>query len=943
MVDEHSEKNVEKPGSLKDTLESASRESTAGKANLVEKQRKDLAYQKSEDRPPGDASRALGRPSIVDDTGAVLVSGKKAHSDNASNQIHAFEQAAGKASGKAETAVNAIVDQSKKSFNQKDFGQLIDGLKSAGDRQPYPDFYAKVLKPLSEELKGTLPRVQEGGITKPLQIMGTTSDARHSGIVLTTDTPDGQSKHVYVLEKDGSYREAGRTEKGWVTREGGQKYEMGSDGQLQLKKETGDGKPPESNYKVTINPDGSSTTIDEHGNISIMRPDGGFRQENKDGTGYERLLQADHTCKEKHWGPRPDQNYELNQQPDNSLKGVDPAGRTHTKWGDTEKISYPDGRACTLVPDGVGGRIENHSGPRQQDSFDLSRNSDGSIKISEKAGDKPYESINDPKIKAERDRLSHLAEQKITDPEELDRFQADMARFEDRSRKIEADFKTEGWKPADAAEKAHAEVTKTYAQISRLLEAGDNPRIPLDAKQRTQIAEQIMSHAATPTSIDQGQHNTCNVTTVEVRTYSKDPSAAARLVVDAATMGEYTSKNNHKVTLVPGDLAPHDEAKTNPPSEGARGLASQLFEITAVNIHYQSVTPDIHYRQREPGAMPDPGDTGERLVDYSTHPPTNTGKQPGLGSDQIVNIGNEITGRTEYNWYLQHKEYGGTNTVGIESEKSLQDAVAQARDNGKLPVTIMVHTGNEPFLTDSGAGAAGGSGGWHVVNITDYAAGPPARVAIDNQWGAGADHTGKNMVSVQELYMSMRNPAEPGCLADMKKQVEDNRARGIVDDYKELEYLRLQNKSGKLSAEDYQKQLEDRIRDLNKHEHDQKASRTFDIDSSFRINGKLEALVRNLPPEQKLSTLHLERSLGRIDGASYDWQVAQAFVAIKKQLREDIKNDRYQGDRKQHYDNLNYEFRAITGELPPERRESIQAQVRAALPPPSPIPIPVSD
>src|SRR5258706_14041011 len=85
---------------------------------------------------------------------------------------------------------------------------------------------------------------------------------------------------------------------------------------------------------------------------------------------------------------------------------------------------------------------------------------------------------------------------------------------------------------------------KSYDSIDRLLEAKDNPAVPLTEADRVRVAKQVMSQEATPTSIDQGRHNTCNVTTVEERTYTRNPSEAAKLVEQVATTGAYETKDH---------------------------------------------------------------------------------------------------------------------------------------------------------------------------------------------------------------------------------------------------------------------------------------------------------------------------------------------------------------------------------------------------------------
>ena len=127
--------------------------------------------------------------------------------------------------------------------------------------------------------------------------------------------------------------------------------------------------------------------------------------------------------------------------------------------------------------------------------------------------------------------------------------------------------------------------------------------------------------------------------------------------------------------------------------------------------------------------------------------------------------------------------------------------LAELKEGKKLPIIIQVHTGMEPFLKDSGGGAAGGSGGWHVVTITGFE--PPNKVAIDNQWGEAKDHTGANMVNTHDLYL---------CTLDTEKtaqktheQVAWNKAHHQVDTNKSLDDLRFQHATGQLDNEDYVK------------------------------------------------------------------------------------------------------------------------------------------
>src|SRR5262249_11465945 len=162
----------------------------------------------------------------------------------------------------------------------------------------------------------------------------------------------------------------------------------------------------------------------------------------------------------------------------------------------------------------------------------------------------------------------------------------------------------------------------TYHQISRLIQAGDSA--PLGAAERLRLAEQVLHHAAAPMKIDQGVNKTCNVTTVEKRIFTRQPSEAARLIADVATTGRYVTANGAVVNLerIPGGLKPDQEAlwswtrpfdaKQNSDIrlDGRRTYASQLLQNTAVNIKYASHKGDVIMYEKHDTSVR--GDTGER-------------------------------------------------------------------------------------------------------------------------------------------------------------------------------------------------------------------------------------------------------------------------------------------------------------------------------------------
>ncbi|MCA9815040.1 MAG: LysM peptidoglycan-binding domain-containing protein, partial [Cyanobacteria bacterium HKST-UBA01] len=211
----------------------------------------------------------------------------------------------------------------------------------------------------------------------------------------------------------------------------------------------------------------------------------------------------------------------------------------------------------------------------------------------------------EPEESDAKKKLLEEAEAKFGDePEKFEDFKKDMETFEARK---ERDGITDG------------DIDNTYKEVTRLLEAeGDTP---INQEQREKLAQQIMFQAANPNQIDQGTNNTCNMNTVEVKTYTKQPAAAAKLVVDVATTGKYTTTDGVTVEI---DPTPHGQSKNEVKFDGARSHASEIFQVTGVNLHLNiennKTTPpgQLRYEQHDP--VPGVRGGGEKLMDYSTTP-----------------------------------------------------------------------------------------------------------------------------------------------------------------------------------------------------------------------------------------------------------------------------------------------------------------------------------
>ncbi len=481
-----------------------------------------------------------------------------------------------------------------------------------------------------------------------------------------------------------------------------------------------------------------------------------------------------------------------------------------------------------------------------------------------KSNPEAVEKLRESEKNYEHKKLEDWANKSLQEPERS-KFKKDMVTFEERAKK-------------DGL--AHADVAVTYREIQRLTNA--TGETPLTSLERNHLAQQVLHQAAVPTSIDQGTHNTCNITTVEARCYTRTPAQAARLVADVALTGEYRS--THDGTLVKQDPKAHTQSKVWPTPDGARSHASEIFQVTATNLYYVKHNAlhgtNLRYEQVDPNPG-DKGDNGERLWDGNKEVPDGKGgfdRTPSLSEGRLTVISNEISARPEDDVTLASaKWYSGTaeNVTKIESKEDLATKLKYLKEHGQLPVIVRVNTTAEPFYTDSGQGAAGGSGGAHVVTITDFDE-KTNSVTIDNQWGTGSDHGKDKPIAIKDLFTSMQSNV--GIEEQLKRDVADNKANGVVDTPKQLELLRIQRLNKTITDADY-------------------ASQVMDIKHSTWESGKvserqkaqdrmvLKELIEKSPAKDQIELLRKEKQLGMIDYVDYRTQLTYAGVKVETDFK----------------------------------------------------------
>lgn len=306
-------------------------------------------------------------------------------------------------------------------------------------------------------------------------------------------------------------------------------------------------------------------------------------------------------------------------------------------------------------------------------------------------------------------------------------------------------------------------VAETLLHISRVL---DPVRLVDPARKQVNgemsiTALGMMRNAADPTAIDQGGHNTCNVNTVECRLYSREPQVAVKVVADVAITGEFRTADNTVVR--PRTLTPDGEAKAYPTPDGWRNYASQIFQVTAINIHWnrKDTLPggkfaglgNIHYCQGGPG------EPSEYLLNTSKTPPeihkfdTIDANHPWLDVQQMSEINEQMTGRPSENFSIG-RAFSASESKGcikVSSLDEFKERLSILATGRGFPIIVEVDAAKKPMGSGEGFGP-------HVATITHY---DPltGMVTVDNQWGKGNDMTDatgqRPRISVADLYENM--------------------------------------------------------------------------------------------------------------------------------------------------------------------------------------------
>jgi hypothetical protein len=489
---------------------------------------------------------------------------------------------------------------------------------------------------------------------------------------------------------------------------------------------------------------------------------------------------------------------------------------------------------------------------------------------------KPYESqlvgftpsemllkrVEFPTSSGEKTSLSNAIDR--LDSARRDRFYRRMEEFETRARKE--------YMPA-------AQIEATYAQIRRLIEGRS---ASLTEEQCINIAEQTISMAADPTSIDQGVHDTCGAAVVEVRTYMRHPEKAIQLVADAALNGEVLTKSGR---ALPIDTTPHDTSKLDFPKPGQRSHASELFQVAAINLalNARPGTQEGAVAYRQSDRRPETINLGEKVIDNSVFPPTEK-KFEGLYVSDVLLMNKLITGEDEPELVLwrspeqKARAFGEPFTTEIELEKAL----LEAKQNGKLPAILYVYSGSDPLWQDAPNNADGGRGGWHFINVTDIHPGRPPKVEIDSTWWRRADHT-KNLgksLSLSELFLSTLDPRDAE--TQLRQQVAAAAKAGTPDTARQVALARQEWVNGKIDTDGLESSLRELLLFADLRWKNELKAGKLDVYEQRRTLSKTMEAVDRLPYANKLRMLESLKNRGVIDEREYN----SAIVATANEMSE---------------------------------------------------------
>jgi hypothetical protein len=335
---------------------------------------------------------------------------------------------------------------------------------------------------------------------------------------------------------------------------------------------------------------------------------------------------------------------------------------------------------------------------------------------------------SNPDVVKQRQALQD-AEKNITDPAQRAEFERNRQAFETRAQKDQL--------PPD-------EVAKSYEQMTKLLTADKGAATP---ENRQLLAENFMNQVAHPKQTDQGNYNTCNVTTLAEHNEVRHPSKMAELITTTALTGSWTAPDGKNIKIDANSLVPQPESATHPPKDGDRSFATQVMNVVMVNDITQRRNPPEYYSQE---ASEGNNDNGERLrYANGTEVPsyedkTKGARSPTVDCAELEQQQQRISG--DKGTLIERGELNNNKVHEVHSPEELKEYLLEMKREHKLPATVMLDANGPGFWNNPNATKPA----WHVVSVTDIDE-KTGKVFVDNQWGSQND----KWMPIDTLYKSM--------------------------------------------------------------------------------------------------------------------------------------------------------------------------------------------
>lgn len=380
-----------------------------------------------------------------------------------------------------------------------------------------------------------------------------------------------------------------------------------------------------------------------------------------------------------------------------------------------------------------------------------------------------------------RAELKRLAADKIQNPNERVQFLKDLDQFETNFDKRSTKSATEKLR----------EMANTYTQLSRLLSADSDiltkyPQCQLkegETPWRVRVAEQIIHQAAEPFTISQGKMAVCAAASLEVREYYREPAAAARLVTDVLLTGNHeATAGGTKIDLTkcPDNLIPDPFAKQftvekevkgkeilvwDVPYLDARSFASQLFEVTAINLALQP--RGFRYEQPVPADYATlKNKANGKTVDIRTNEekPWGNDENRGFCDIDIASSAHKISGKDESTFVISAGSLTQREAATIEIRKIYEldnrdqliqnvfsptevlAALRHTREQGEWPPIVRIDASLPPINQKDGRA--------HFLVVSDIEDNG-SNLAFDNTWEESRDENGELNTPVAEIAASI--------------------------------------------------------------------------------------------------------------------------------------------------------------------------------------------